>query len=60
MAKDFEVAKTKVPDNLSDAEVAAAIETFLDDLDIGTDHTVYEITIDHVQGFWNVIIVYEP
>ena len=58
MAKDFEVAKTQIPDNASD--IADDIETFLDGLSIGTDNTVYEITIEHYQGFWHVIVVYEP
>jgi len=60
MAKDFEVAKTSIPDNQSDAEVAAAIETFLDDLSIGSDHTVYELSVEHVHGFWHVVVIYEP
>ena len=60
MAKNFEVAKTSVADNQEDADIATAIETFLDDLSIGSSHTVYAITIEHYAGFWHCICVYEP
>jgi len=60
MARDFKVSKTSVADNLSDTALATAIETWLDALSIGTSHTVYEISIEHYQGFWHCICVYEP
>jgi len=60
MARNFEVGKTKVADNLTDAQIATAIETFLDNLSIGSSHTVYEISIYHKSGFIHCICVYEP
>jgi len=60
MARNFEVSKTQVADNLTDANVAAAIETWLDGLSIGSSHTVYEITVEHYAGFWHCICIYEP
>lgn len=60
MGLSFEVSKTSVADNLADADIATAIETWLDDLDIGSGHTVYEISIEHYAGFWHCICIYEP
>ena len=42
-------------DNLSDSAIASAIETWLDGLSVTT---VYEIGIEHYQGFWHVLVIY--
>jgi hypothetical protein len=56
MAINFDVEMNQFPDNKTDAETAANIETWLDGLGITT---VHELNIDHVKGFYVCIVVYE-
>lgn len=56
MSLDFDVELAKFPDNVEYATTAAAIETFLDDLNITTVHA---LTVTHKNGFFEVIVVYE-
>ena len=55
MAINFSVSKTQYADNLSDAEIAGAVET---DLDALNATTVYEIVLQHYQGFWHLLVIY--
>lgn len=55
MAITFVVAKNRFPDNVASATTATAIQTWLNTLSVTT---VHGLQIEHVQGFWEVIIVY--
>lgn len=55
MAIDFEVEMNSFPDNDADADIAAAIETWLDALSITTVHS---LSIIHSKGFVRVVVVY--
>lgn len=55
MTIDFNVEMKQFPDNVADATTAAAIETWLDGLSITT---VYELSIEHVKGFYVAIVAY--
>ncbi len=55
MAITFNTAMNQFPDNDADADIATAIKTWLNTL---TVTTVYEITIEHVKGFFVVTIIY--
>jgi len=56
MSIDFDVELEKFPDNKDYSVTAAAIETFLDDLNITTLHA---LTVTHEKGFYEVLIIYE-
>jgi len=51
----FSVAKNKFPDNVADSTTATNIKNWLDGLSITT---VYLLQVQHVQGFWEVIVIY--
>lgn len=60
MTKTFEVEMERFPAHVEDIDTtAAAIETWLDGLDIGNTDTVYEITVNLKSGFWVVTVVFE-
>lgn len=52
---DFDVEMKEFPDNVAVATTAAAIETWLDGLSITTVHA---LSINHVKGFYVVIVIY--
>ncbi len=56
MVIDFEVELEKFPDNKEYPVTAAAIKTFLNDLNITTLHS---LTVTHEKGFYEVLVVYE-
>lgn len=55
MAITFSSEANQFPDNDSLSDVATAIETWLNTL---TVTTVYEISIEHVKGFYVVVAIY--
>ena len=56
MAIDFDCEMKKFPDNVDEDTTSAAIEEWLDGLSITT---VHKLSIEHVQGFYVAIVVYE-
>jgi len=58
MGYAFDVEMQKFPDNVSEATTAAAIETWLDALDIAGSKSIYSITKAHLRGFWVVTVIY--
>ena len=54
MVINFKVAKGEYPDNST--ILAADIETWLDGLSITTVHAV---GLEHVHGFWYILVIYE-
>ena len=59
MAKNFDVAMNRFPDNATSDATSIAIKDWLDGLEIGDTKTVYKVDIEHQSGFWVVIAVYE-
>jgi len=57
VAIDFDCEMKKFKDNVSVDTTSAAIEAWLDGLSIATVHNLY---IEHIQGFYVAIVVYEP
>lgn len=55
MAITFSTEANQFPDNDALADVATAIETWLNTL---TVTTVHEVSIEHVKGFYVVVIVF--
>lgn len=55
MAITFSIYKGSFADNLTDAAFQTALKTALDALSITT---VYEISIEHLNGFWVVVAIY--
>ena len=58
MGYTFDVEMNSFPDNVDDDTTAAAIETWIDSLDIPSSRTIYEISREHHCGFWKIIIIY--
>lgn len=54
---DFDVEMKDFPDNIAVATTAAAIETWLDGLNIANTNTVW-IEVEHHIGFWKIIVIY--
>jgi len=57
MATTFSVVANEFPDNVSMSTTATAIKTWLDGLSI-TITTSYGVCIEHLNGFWKVIVIY--
>jgi len=55
MAITFSIFKKHYADNLTNAVFQTTLKTDLDALSITT---VYEISIEHLQGFWVVVCIY--
>jgi len=55
MAITFTVAQQKFADNLSITAFALAVKTWLDALSVTT---VHGFEIEHLSGFWIIVIIY--
>jgi hypothetical protein len=56
MTLEFKVFVNQYPDNLSDEDFSTLLKTDLDFLNVTTLHS---LEIEHLHGFWVLLVIYE-